>query len=119
MKANELRIGNWVRCKIYNGNNDVIIPFAFQEYSYIHLFEPIPLTPEILEKAGFDVQTRTSYASGGKCFYNVYTKIPLIYNEIQDVWWILNNTMDNPPKHLHQLQNLYLALTGTELEINL
>lgn len=120
MKANELRIGNWVRCKIYNGNNDVIIPFAFQEYSYIHLFEPIPITPKILERAGFG---RIDYYAGNpfRIGINLDNHFLLCYHDAvamgcDDSFY---NEAFPHVKYLHQLQNLYFALTGTELDINL
>lgn len=119
MKASELRVGNWVRCKIYNGTKDVILPFTWQESKYIHLFEPIPLTPEILEKCGFEVRTyktngveKTHYSdSRNICIDHVLKKVFVLglHQGYEDEVWI------KKIEHLHQLQNLFFALTGEEL----
>jgi len=61
MKANELMIGNWV---IDNGKYaqitgitcDGIIETTVNKNSNIELIEPIPITPEILEKNGFELK---------------------------------------------------------------
>ena len=114
IKANELRIGNWVNDKIglvTIGENGKI--------NFADVYEPIPLTPEILEKCGFKtnklqnlfkrVKEKTEgmkseihlgdYYDERKYYYLVGLNIRIIY--------------------LHQLQNLYFALTNEELIINL
>ena len=62
MKANELMIGDWV----IDGKNiaqitsiicDGIIETTFNKSSNIEVIEPIPLTPDILEKNGFTKST--------------------------------------------------------------
>lgn len=73
---------------------------------------PIPLTPEILERAGFE----KSYVLGSQTNF-VYTKGVLSYNESHGGWWFRGPFTDIP--HLHQLQNLYFAMTGEELNIEL
>lgn len=58
MKVEELSIGDWVIdgeniAQITSITCDGIIETTFNEYSNIEAIEPIPLTPEILEKNGF------------------------------------------------------------------
>ena len=63
MKANELMIGDWVSLEgtpaktrgveIYC--SDLYVQTNLTDAWYMYNFEPIPLTPEILEKNGFDV----------------------------------------------------------------
>ena len=74
--------------------------------------EPIPLTEEWLVKFGFEYRTRLNpnpkelayiHQKGG--FYIAYMKI--FY------WEGGNTTID----YVHQLQNLYFALTNEELKI--
>jgi hypothetical protein len=72
-------------------------------------FSPIPLTPEILEKAGFKKQS-----SG----YRRLNNIILMYDN-DDNCWLLKGHPFFKFQSLHQLQNLYHSLTGKELEINL
>jgi hypothetical protein len=74
--------------------------------------QPIPLTPEILAKVGFKfadyLNTKTRFSKSN--FHIDFSK----------KMWFLHGYRGYPigMKYLHQLQNLYFALTGTELEIN-
>lgn len=130
IKANELRIGNWV--DIYTNLNmgskksirrDIIKQGAQLDNNNLE-FEGIPLTPEILEKAGFKscdngVQLKTfegyvfiNWLFAGKSS-NVSEGTPLTLE-------IDGNRMPLfKVQFLHQLQNLYFALTGEELNIDL
>lgn len=125
----ELRIGNLVQdaisleksLPVYKLESGVVT-CGSDLFSYPYLTEqikPIPLTPEILQKCGF------------ACMF------------MQEVWsveaefGILSIALTNPDKHpdgnlvvfegvrlfsikyLHQLQNLYFALTGQELNVEL
>jgi hypothetical protein len=81
-------------------------------------FKPIPLTPQILEKCGLKgMHTKRLYKvfkispaqSGG---YNVHISNELGTMDIQQCGIPTLN-------YLHQLQNLYYALTGEELNIQL
>lgn len=132
--ANELRIGNWIDAEIgtikkpkkvntiINGVYTSTPPPSVESYiiSYSrsirlsNLF-PIPITPEILEKCGFlqhhdDCYNHVMYIKkvfdGGKLLWGVYP------NEIGGGVVIRKA---KPLESLHQLQNLYFALTGEEL----
>lgn len=129
IKANELRIGNWV-----NEFGDTVIIEKGEEIDSHHQnFEPIPITPEILEKAGFvkdgfncynrciswwsETQLKQLSFSGD---YLYIREGELKENRIKDSIVVLwNKDLHKERFALHQLQNLYFALTGTELEINL
>jgi hypothetical protein len=120
---NELRIGNWV--EIPSPFNKVVQIEAIEEegakYSeknalgvlifrspYEHI-NPIPLTPEILERAGFGCRA-------GNVYYKEGVVDSLIYQYDGFIVWEVNNMVI---KYLHWLQNLYFCLTtGKELEIN-
>lgn len=109
LKASDLRIGNWVNN--YKGGPVKItatgIKIADIEEDF---FNPIPLTPEILEKCGFewDIVTKRYWNSG-----------PIEISLIKQTANIGRDTFILEFHHLHQLQNLYFALTGIELEISL
>lgn len=113
IKANELRIGNLVE-----GKDGVILPvvaFAVEAVNGDNRFgfNPIPLTPEILEKCGFEKNG---------CFYNV-DNFQLMYGYTREEGKFFHFCLDEivafPPfKYLHELQNLYFALTGKELNVN-
>lgn len=110
----ELRIGNWLQ---YDNK-------YFQVYDIYRdddwdLFEPIPLTPEILEKAGFlqsetNIYWRRKEVQDLKFDISINTEGSIhIYRYKKDL------SLPFVVRYVHQLQNLYYILTGRELEINL
>ena len=104
MEAKELRIGNLIE---YAGdyvsvNTYHISTIEAGKEPFKSRYKPIPLTEEWLVKFGFD--------KGTMCWFND-TNIGFEFNAKGVVKW-------NQPKHIkhvHQLQNLYFALTGEEL----
>lgn len=128
VNLNELRRGNFVRDAVVNSRiikvseitPDHILhegdeseePFADDE------IDGIPLTPEILEKCGFENPDILPDS-----FFGKETDFELNIKDGKFMAFILMGStevsVDIEIKHLHQLQNLYFALTGTELEINL
>jgi len=124
IKATELRIGNWVN--FYNDGVyfqvTEIAPAGLgvknkDEETWIELdqFDPIPLTPELLGKCGF-VQTLDMF---GFEIRNGKT----LFIEIGSKTWINNPYGDcflpYSFQYLHELQNAFPFLTGTELAVNL
>jgi hypothetical protein len=110
IKASELRIGNLIYRD--DGKPDVrknypvgVDADAMKSIQEGEIAFPVELTPEILEKAGFD-KGKEGYWFKGGIEYNpgTFTLEGFGYCEI---------------KHLHHLQNLYFALTGEELKIEL
>jgi hypothetical protein len=107
--ANELRIGNWV-----SKEGEL---FKVTSYTFLiiergeTLIEPIPLTPEILEKCGFVKQMMWTYA------IDIVGNMKLVYYLGEKGWSIGNKNYSDFSNlnYLHQLQNLYFSLTGTEL----
>ena len=120
IQANELRIGNWV--KLFNDELNkiyVISKTAIQveggiiggEVFKLEHINPVPITLEILEKFGFYKTNRID--SGELCpCYAIFSFALMIRHNSFFVDWIGGNT---EIKYLHQLQNLYFALTNTEL----
>ena len=119
MKANELRVGNWVNTPC--GFHQICDYLDFQPDSFSE-FEPIPLTAEILVKAGFDKQQTIVGMNDGFDYaigFNpvTYTHILLINsNRCGEIFY---QNLHHQIKYVHQLQNLYFALTGKELKIEL
>jgi len=129
MKSNELRIANWIE---FEGKHfqvtsiDDDTPNGWYgrmrgnrtEYNLSN-FKPIPLTEEWLLKFGFEphggIHFRTirysayiAIGNDGSCgLYNSLSHFNRgsSYNQLIDV------------EYVHQLQNLYFALTGEELTI--
>lgn len=127
--ANELRIGNWV-----SGNFPNMIVQQINKYSVecympesesddfcfeLEELHPIPLTPEILEKAGFDKDMRMDKYFGEDIFW---MELYYVNGSLYFGSWIdsgFNKLSMKPIQYIHQLQNLYWCLTGEELEIKL
>jgi hypothetical protein len=122
MKANELRIGNFV-FEPLNENKKAFKVFEIyheEDYDKINYFnalnfQPIPLTEEWLINFGFkrvNCGIGWDEISNGKV---QLTEVPtnkgklIAFNYATDKY--------NYLKYVHQLQNLYFALTGVELPL--
>jgi outer membrane protein assembly factor BamD (BamD/ComL family) len=104
IKANELRIGNWYD---HNGRYEQVTPNTILEVweSERTWVKPIPLTTEILEKCGFEQQ------NGVMAWEK--EDVVIAFSTLGNFFRLYPRT--NRIKYLHQLQNLYFALTGEEL----
>lgn len=134
IKANELRIGNWVLldgkhiADIESVTQNVIsTKNPYNKYTdgtsgdywncasdYI---TPVPLTPEILEKCGFekfqygDSTALEGYVTNGRIIIKGFLTPDNYFN-------LLGYKQDHSIiQYLHQLQNLYFALAGEELQV--
>lgn len=87
----------------------------YGEWADLDEVEFIPLTEEWLEKLGFTTDGRhhTVCYDLGLLSIEVPNKLYSSGRAYFNSWCILNEM----PKHVHQLQNLYFALTGEELTI--
>lgn len=119
MKANELRIGNWV--EIIQPKKGIYTTVEQSTFStnIENSFKPIILTEEWLLKFGFEFYEtekannyimkkswRFTFPTEGKNKGSMY----LHYGNI--IWHNSSNM-----QYVHQLQNLYFALMGEELTI--
>ena len=124
MKVTELRVDNFILYKSPFGNNEEKIGqmkpgdfSSFDERSYF----PIPLTPEWLERCGLSISDKPE-ADVYKVYSNLLIDIAYkedgyyLYSLCADPYY--DQSIGKPIKYVHQLQNLYYALTGTELTIN-
>lgn len=119
MTANELRIGNWViETKI--GNPVYIRGGGIQMFEENRItLEPIPLTEEWLLKFGFKKASPSENNYDNNSAYEIesWGKVALRSGVlVSDEWYFLDG-MTSEIKYVHQLQNLYFALTGQELEV--
>tara|TARA_R110000868_G_scaffold326106_1_gene587073 strand:- start:240 stop:593 length:354 start_codon:yes stop_codon:yes gene_type:complete len=113
MNKTELRIGNWVNVQ------DLELTVGMINLDISEGCEPIPLTEEWLVKFGFvkqkyEMSGCSVFEKGG---WRIAYKYRDDFNEFH-LW----HTQVSPPtwslceiKYVHQLQNLYFALTGEEL----
>jgi hypothetical protein len=131
IEAHELRIGSLV----YKGDESTPFKVMALLYSEVKLCDatvatpaqsahhpnakyselrPIPLTPEILEKCGFD-ENCSYYKKDNVEIVKIYdSKIGDHYHFCPD-----KTISFGYFQYIHQLQNLYFALTGEELNVQL
>lgn len=124
MKATEHRLGNLIYSPIQKeivtlvaieqGNRPITLgKMGTSSFSSFDCLERIPLTEEWLLKFGFVFGIKLQDFTKGK-YQFVEREILKGYFSENKVFYFLNNTKI---KSVHQLQNLYFALTGEELEI--
>ena len=127
MKVSELRIGNYITYESRADTDEVMEVVAGSLYRINESdgdgYSPIPLTEEWLLKFGFEERIE---------YEDFVIKIPSDHNDAERSFYIQLNglsglnykddSIDTESFHLntiiksvHQLQNLYFALTGEEL----
>ena len=122
LQAKDLRIGNWIFKDKHFQINGVNIGRAYNyiidndrdEYE-IENIKPIPLTEEWLLKFGFERDV-------SDLIIEINNHSELSFDEDLDCYLSIDNghewnSTDINIKYVHQLQNLYFALTGEELTI--
>ncbi len=132
IQANELRLGNYILQKLNNKISTVKC-----NYSHFELLAkgddktlfPVVLKAELLEKCGFIENKEYALLPEAREFILILPISGTNKNEIYA--YIKSNkecfgratvnglVVSNNFYQLHQLQNLYFALTGTEVEIKL
>lgn len=123
IKAGELRIGNWVSNGEKNYTVDVNMLYDLvttEDYP----IEPIRITENMLAKIGFknDLVYRWRYSIGTFVLARTiidWSAPPKKTNMCWSLALDYGNELRTQTEYLHQLQNLYFAITGEELEINL
>lgn len=115
----ELRVGNWVDTEL--GFDQV----EARHFAYVQLSEkinPITLTHEILEKCGFVKTGRYAIGVGGYEIWRFYREPKRLIELMEVEKGSGKYTLafyEAEIKYLHQLQNLFFCLTGTELNYKL
>ena len=118
MEASDLRIGNFVTIVTKNPKKetplftDEIHEIDSNDFYYFddEAYTPISLTEEWLFRFGAELDRgifRLSPMKGYFCLLNLKGDLFYEYN--------INNVQIIKIKYVHQLQNLYFTLTGTEL----
>lgn len=116
MKASELRIGNWVKDE--NGSYQIKGEHLDEDnFPTIQTWE-IPITEEWLLKFGFIHQHKTII--GQDFFQHLIDSEFTLYVNLNKMNISINkkyvgNVFSKKLQYVHQLQNLYFALTGEEL----
>ena len=116
MKSQELRLGNWVMGnKPYQIDITNLVSFEYYEKIGTEYCQPIQLTEEWLFMFGFE-KTKTRH---------LRIKIGMSSNKLETIYlrmYIYRGEvggsiakMTTKIQYVHELQNLYFALTGEEL----
>jgi len=116
MKATEFRVGNWIMGDIGKPYQMELSDFSdwymdHNSHEFGNHIHPIPLTEEWLLKFGFDYDNETSTYSLLTSLRKCDLCIDILLSDGEYFWKYVEL------KYVHQLQNLYFALTGNELEI--
>ena len=126
MKQNELRIGNWISDQGYETTVFQIDETHVNDDLMLDHFKPIPLTEEWLVRFGFYYEDGLIYFKSGwfkKIDRQDEPTFLFFNNKLQCSLFIssekssINHFIDINAEYVHQLQNLYFALTGNELEL--
>lgn len=111
MKANELRIGNYV----YQLFDKIKVPAVIENFNdlikieqNIKDFKPILLTEKWLLKFGFNKENKSFTKMG-------HPRWQLVRNISKNVYYYKGANIE----YVHQLQNLYFALIQKELKLTL
>jgi len=104
--ANELRIGNWVN------NNEEYYQITSSTIAQLERGDSnaksIPINEDWLLKFGF---------TQSPAFKNIYFKGTFLNITLGNkIMFEINDQIISEIKYIHQLQNLYFALTGKELK---
>ena len=121
MKPQELRVGNYIGHREYGElycetvawfDADEIHTDEGNDYDWGDV-EPVPLTEDWLRDFGFEWKKDNQWwiPSKGNSFR---PELRMIYNET-DFYFMVSAFYEIRIEHIHQLQNLYFALTGKGL----
>lgn len=109
MKATGVMIGNYLK------NEGVIVKIdarsIFDMFNDNQKYEPIPLTKYWLTKLGFDRKGSSFWYKGYDYTIDTSGGIFIVHSDYVSVAYGIE------VKYVHQLQNLFFALTGEELTI--
>jgi len=125
IQINELRIGNYITTPL-----GIDAVFSIRKIDgeidvntfYDEEIHPISLTKEWLEKLGFEFKNNSNQYGWYKDVLNrqfcwCYSEFVSIEFKARQMDEFQDTIMDIKCKYIHQLQNIYFALTGEELEI--
>lgn len=114
MEAKNFRIGNWIYDKTFKKEIQFKSFYGLCNIeNNIDNYKPIPLTEEWLLKFGFEKQMAWTYR------IHMFGDKWLVVYLGQKGWSINNKNYPDFMKldYVHQLQNLFFAITGEELKL--
>lgn len=134
IQGHELRLGNLIATEglglpqhvIELSQNTFVTNLKANTLQHYKNAIPIPLTEEWLLKLGFNKVADKNKIANDKIVYGLFGigfQLNLVVNHKWDVYTNWNNNKNYitangaAVKYVHQLQNLYFALTGQELTL--
>lgn len=133
MKANELRIGNWIKyedklVQVVQLSSMMIFCQRDENQFLVNcapeVFKPIELTEEVLLKIGFK-KKNDCYILSNEYIFFVYYKDSFKQELLASVkrkgkyYYNTNELKNYDIRYLHELQNAYYLLTNEELKVEL
>lgn len=120
----EIRAGNWViKNTGKDANTQPVFEYkaiAFDEYYYTFakVWFPIKITPAILGECGFKHEFGDWYIN--RQVEDIDDGLPFLrYRHDDSCWYLGKIKLLSQPVYLHQLQNLFYALSNEELNVHL
>jgi hypothetical protein len=132
IQAKELMIGNYLYCEysgeiiqvteikndgVYASSNKTVI----ERYYYYEEIHSIPIDEKWLTDFGFDIsKSPSTWATKIELDYGMSNEYQIFKNEVSIVDYsfiYFRYKFITRVEYIHQLQNLYFALTGEELEL--
>ena len=123
MKQNEIRVGNCLidpraydkeLNKKFGVDDSPYFKVTARDIQFAEEYKPIPLTEEILLKCRFKKKNGYKFV-----LHNSHFSLVMIDSIKREDYAFSHYNLWVNLEHVHQLQNLYFALTGQELEVNL
>lgn len=121
VSSTEIRAGNWLLMEFEKEKNSRAVinyqPKAIKakDFKLAPYCLPISLTTRLLDKCGFIYELR-AWCKYRKIKEN---RVMVLQWKEKEGWLIGDQKIKVQPFYLHQLQNLYYALTGEELKVGL
>jgi hypothetical protein len=120
----EIRAGNWV-IKITGTDSNTQSFFEYKAialdeyyYTFAKVCFPIKITPAILGKCGFKHEFGDWYIN--RAAEGIDEGLPFLrYRRNDNGWYLDKIKLLSQPLYLHQLQNLFYALSNEELNVQL
>jgi len=120
----EVRVGNWV-LKITGTDTNTQYYFEYKSiapddyyYTFAKVCYPIKVTPTILGESGFKHDFGDWYIN--RPAEGIDDGLPFLrYHQSDSSWYLQKMKLWSQPIYVHQLQNLFHALSNEELDIHL
>lgn len=117
MEAKNYRIGNYINYVTFSKTervkvtSELISELDINSGSGSHrLYHPVRLNDDLLKNLGFKYNTKFMVFENGDVYLDSdYKSTPTYTFEL--------NGLETKIKYIHEIQNLFFALTGTELEL--